>query len=140
MFCCLLIFVICLFNLVLLLLLLFVDLSHNCLGAKAGRALGKLLNDHSPKLTVLDINDNRLEAEAGSALGHALQRNSVLKELNISMNWLGDLGVQPLLKALCKNSTLQILDISSNNIGEPSAPALAEVRVWSGGGNMSPLH
>ena len=107
-----------------------IDFSHNCLGAKAGRALGKLLNDHAPKLTVLDISDNKLEAEAGSALGHALQKNCVLVELNICMNWLGDLGVQPLLKALCKNSSLTSLDISNNNIGEASAPALAEVRGW----------
>lgn len=107
--------------------IIIIDLSHNCLGGRAGRALGKLLNSHSPRLTVLDVTNNKLEVEAGTALGYALQNNCVLKELNLSLNWLGDLGVQPVLKALGKNTMLVTLDISSNNIGEPSAPVLAEV-------------
>lgn len=103
------------------------DLSHNCLGDGAGRAIGKLLNDHSPKLTVLQISNNLLEEAAGTSIGHALQRNTVLKELDISMNRLGDLGAQPILKSLMKNATLTSLNMSSNNVGEPSAPTMAEV-------------
>ena len=104
-----------------------IDLSHNCLGDGAGRALGKLLNDHSPKLTVLDVRNNVLEMGAGASIGHALQKNDILQELNISMNRLEDIGVQPILKSLMKNKSLLILNISSNDIGEASAPALAEV-------------
>ena len=106
------------------------DLSHNCLGGKAGRALGKLLNGHSPSLTVLNLSNNWLDAEAGLAIGHTLQRNSMLKVLKMCMNRLGDVGVQPLLKALCKNTTLSVLDISSNHIGVAAAPALSEVICW----------
>ena len=52
----------------------------------------------------------------------------------MSLNRLGDLGVQPLLKALSKNSTLVTLDISSNHLGEPSAHSLAEVSSTENGG------
>lgn len=102
-------------------------MSHNCLSDGAGRALGKLLNDHSPKLTRLDVSNNQLEEVAGISIGHALQRNSTLRELNLSMNRLGDQGAQHILKALMRNETLVELNISSNDIGEPSAPTLAEV-------------
>lgn len=107
------------------------DLSHNCLGDGAGRALGKLLNDHSPKLTELNVTHNSLDAGAGASLGQALQRNKTLRTLKIGMNVLGDLGIQPILKALMKNETLSTLDISSNNIGEPSAPPIAEVKYYN---------
>ena len=110
-------------------LLLFSDFSHNCLGDGAGRALGKLLNDHSPALTSLDISNNQLEEVAGISIGHALQRNSILQELNISMNRMGDQGAQHIFKGLMQNKSLKILDISSNDIGELSAPILAEVRI-----------
>ncbi len=103
------------------------DLSHNCLSDGAGRALGKLLNEHSPQLTMLDVSNNQLEEAAGISISHALQRNSTLHELNLSMNRLGDQGSQYILKALSKNKTLRVLNLSSNDMGEPSAPTLADV-------------
>jgi Ran GTPase-activating protein (RanGAP) involved in mRNA processing and transport len=103
------------------------DLSHNCLGDGAGRALGKMLNDHSPNLTILDVTNNRLDEVAGMSIGHALQRNSILQELNLSLNRLGDEGAQQVFKGLMHNKTLVVLNISSNDIGELSAPILAEV-------------
>ena len=104
-----------------------VDLSHNCLSDGAGRALGKLLNNHCPNLTLLDVRNNQLDGVAGVSIGQALQRNQTLRELNISMNRLGDQGAQQMFKALMQNNTLVVLDISSNDIGELSAPVLAEV-------------
>ena len=107
------------------------DLSHNCLSDGGGRALGKLLNDHSPQLTRLDVSNNQLEEAAGMSIGHALQRNTALQELNLSMNRLGDQGSQYILKALFKNKTLTVLNLSSNDMGEPSAPTLADVCIFT---------
>lgn len=89
--------------------------------------MGKLLNDHSPNLTVLDVNNNQLDEAAGLSIGHALQRNSTLQELNLSLNRLGDEGAQQVFKGLLHNKSLVLLNISSNDIGELSAPILSEV-------------
>ena len=64
------------------------DLAHNSLGEGAGRALGKLLNGHSPQLTVLDVSDNQIGSTGGVSIGHALQDNTTLTELNLRMNRL----------------------------------------------------
>ena len=64
------------------------DLSHNKLGDGTGRALGKLLNGHAPKLTRLDVYDNAIEGIGGMSIGRALQNNSTLRELNLRMNRL----------------------------------------------------
>ena len=103
------------------------DLSHNKLGDGTGRAIGKLINGHCPKLTVLNLSNNLIEAIGGISIGHALQNNSTLKELDLRMNSLSDEGVQPIFKALYKNTTLVTLNVGSNNIGESSAPVLSEV-------------
>ncbi len=109
---------------------MYTDLSHNKLGDSAGRAVGKLLNGHSPKLVTLELCSNMIGAQGGVSIGHALQNNEVLKELSLRLNRLGDEGVQSIFRALQegKNTSLQALNVGSNGMGEPSAQALSEVR------------
>lgn len=106
------------------------DLSHNKLADGTGRAVGKLLNGHAPKLTSLNVSNNVISGQGGVSIGHALQNNTTLQRLNIKMNNLDDEGVQPFLKALLKNSTLICLDVGSNCVGESTAPALSEVSIF----------
>lgn len=104
------------------------DLSHNKLGDNAGRAIGKLLNGHSPKLVTVELSNNLIGEQGGVSIGHALHNNGIVRELNLRMNRLGDEGTQSILKALQgKNDSLLTLNIGSNGMGEASAQALSEV-------------
>ena len=77
------------------------DLSHNKLGDGAGRALGKLLNGHCPRLTVLDVSSNQIGSSGGVSIGHVLQNNTTLRELNLRMNRWVRLRVQSTLAPVC---------------------------------------
>lgn len=68
------------------LLFLVTDLSHNRLGSRTGRALGKLLNVPSCPLETLVITNNEIGIEGGNAIGHALKNNTTLLSLNLRMN------------------------------------------------------
>lgn len=61
------------------------DFSYNKLSDSSGRALGKLLNNHS-KLVTLDLTDNKIGAQGAAAIGHALGKNTTLKTLNLRLN------------------------------------------------------
>ena len=61
------------------------DLSHNQLGDRAGRALGKLLNGRC-SLHTLDVSNNTIGPVGAASIGHALQSNTTLINLNMRLN------------------------------------------------------
>lgn len=61
------------------------------------------------------------------ALVEALTGNTILKELYLIGNKIGDEGASLLADLLKQNGTLELLDLSSNNIGDEGAAALSEV-------------
>ena len=63
-----------------------IDLSHNKLGNRSGRALGKLLSTPTCLLESLVLINNEIGVEGGKAIGHALKVNVNLRRLNLRMN------------------------------------------------------
>ncbi|XP_078466425.1 LOW QUALITY PROTEIN: dynein regulatory complex subunit 5-like [Lampetra planeri] len=103
--------------------LLVLDLSHNLVGDRGARALGKLLN--RSRLTALNLCDNRVGGHGGQALAHAISRNATLRVLNLRLNRLGDEAGQALGRALQCNSSVVELYLGGNEMSEPTATALA---------------
>lgn len=103
------------------------DLSHNLIGDKGARGIGKLLQ--CSKLTKLNVGDNSIRAVGGQAIAHALTKNTTLTILNLELNRLGDEGGQAMFRALLKNDTLRELYIATNDFREPTASILAQVIV-----------
>ena len=104
------------------------DLSHNIIGDRGARAVGKFLNNHS-KLVKLNVNDNSIRAAGAQAIAHALTKNTTLTNLNLRMNRLGDEGGQAVCRSLLKNSTLCEINLGSNDMTEPTAAILSQVVV-----------
>ena len=104
------------------------DLSHNMIGDRGARAVGKFLNNHS-KLTRLNICDNVIRAAGAQAIAHALTKNTTLTQLNMRLNRLGDEGGQAICRALLKNNTLREVNLGSNDLTEPTAAILSQVVV-----------
>ncbi|XP_036438696.1 LOW QUALITY PROTEIN: dynein regulatory complex subunit 5 [Colossoma macropomum] len=107
--------------------LLELDLSHNLIGDRGARAIGKLLN--RSRLEWLDIYDNQIQGSGAQALAHALSKNTSLLYFNLRLNRLGDEGGQAVAQALLKNSTLQNLNLGANELTEPTATALSHALV-----------
>uniref|UniRef100_UPI003AAC4306 dynein regulatory complex subunit 5 n=1 Tax=Centroberyx gerrardi TaxID=166262 RepID=UPI003AAC4306 len=103
------------------------DLSHNLIGDRGARAIGKLLN--RSQLETLNIYDNNIRGPGAQAIAHALSKNSTLLSLNLRLNRLGDEGGQAVGQALLNNSTLLHLHLGANEMSEPAAIALSKVLV-----------
>ncbi|XP_025104859.1 dynein regulatory complex subunit 5-like [Pomacea canaliculata] len=106
--------------------LLELDLSHNLIGERGARAIGKFLNNHS-KLVRLILCDNYIHVTGAQALAHALTKNTTLKHLNLRLNRIGDEGGQAICRALLRNSTLMELNLCGNDVAEPTAAVLSQV-------------
>ncbi|KAA8583077.1 hypothetical protein FQN60_015623, partial [Etheostoma spectabile] len=91
------------------------DFSHNLIGDKGARALGKLLN--RSKLKILNMCDNEIRCPGAKAIAYALSKNSTLKSLNLRLNRLRDDGGQAIGKALLNNNTLLHLHLGGNEDG-----------------------
>jgi Ran GTPase-activating protein (RanGAP) involved in mRNA processing and transport len=74
------------------------SLSHNAIGDRGARALGKMLTAGRCRLTHLALADNAIRAAGAQALAHALTRNTTLQSLDLRLNRLGDDGGQ----AICR--------------------------------------
>lgn len=107
--------------------LLELDLSHNHIGDRGARAVGKLLN--RSKLQKVAVYNNRIRGPGAQALAHALSSNTALTFLNLRLNRIGDEGGQAVAQALMKNTTLMELHLEGNKMTEPSAMALSQALV-----------
>ncbi|XP_062324347.1 dynein regulatory complex subunit 5 [Osmerus eperlanus] len=103
------------------------NLSHNLIGDRGARAIGKLINQS--KLETLDIYDNSIHAPGAQALAHALSKNATLLSLNMRLNRLGNEGGQAIGQSLLKNHTLLHLHLGSNEMSKPTAVVLSQVLV-----------
>ncbi|XP_046381825.1 dynein regulatory complex subunit 5-like [Haliotis rufescens] len=102
------------------------DLSHNLIGDRGARAVGKFLNNHS-QLVRLNLCDNQIKAAGAQAIAHALTKNTTLQFLNLRLNRLGDDGGQAICRSLLKNTTLREVNVGSNDMAEPTAAILSQV-------------
>ncbi|XP_041721707.1 dynein regulatory complex subunit 5 [Coregonus clupeaformis] len=103
------------------------NLSHNLIGDRGARAIGKLLN--RSKLESLTVYDNNIRGPGAQAIAYALAKNSSLLSLNLRLNRLGDEGGQAIAQALLKNRTLEWLHLGGNEMTEPTATVLSQVLV-----------
>ncbi|KAJ3607004.1 hypothetical protein NHX12_026519 [Muraenolepis orangiensis] len=103
------------------------DLSHNLIGDRGARAVGKLLT--RSRLEVLRLCDNEIGGPGALAIAHALSRGAPIRDLDLRLNRLGDEGGRALGHALRTNGTLRRLHLGANELGEPSATALAQALV-----------
>ncbi|CAL1536298.1 unnamed protein product [Lymnaea stagnalis] len=102
------------------------DLSHNIIGDRGARAIGKFLNNHS-KLVKLNLCNNQIRVAGAQAIAYALTKNNLLQYLNLRLNRMGDEGGQAITRALMKNRTLVEVNLSSNDLVEPTAAILNQV-------------
>ncbi|NXG27294.1 DRC5 protein, partial [Dromaius novaehollandiae] len=105
--------------------LLELNLSHNLLGDKGARAVGKLIN--RSKLEILDLCNNQIRHLGAQALARALASNSTLTSLNLRLNCVEDEGGQAIGRALLTNTTLKSIHLGSNELSEPTAMLFSQV-------------
>lgn len=103
------------------------DFSHNLIGDRGARAIGKLLT--RSKLEILNMCDNDIRGPGAKAIAHALSKNSTLLSLNLRLNRVRDEGGQAVCKALQNNNTLLHLHLGGNEVTEHTAIALSKVLV-----------
>ncbi|KAM3602983.1 uncharacterized protein V6R79_014374 [Siganus canaliculatus] len=101
------------------------DFSHNVIGDRGARAIGKLLN--RSKLEILNMSDNSITGPGAKAIAHALLKNSTLLSLNLRLNHLRDEGGEAIAKALHSNSVLRHLHLGANDMTGPTAIELSKV-------------
>ncbi|KAJ8355469.1 hypothetical protein SKAU_G00182630 [Synaphobranchus kaupii] len=101
------------------------NLSHNLIGDRGAKAIGKLLG--RCRLRKLTLCDNRIRGPGAQALAHALAQNATLTSLNLRLNFLGDEGGQAIAHALLKNRTLVNVHLGANQMTEPTAMVLSQV-------------
>lgn len=100
------------------------------------KSVGQLLDsnvnsDDSPgALRILDLSSCDIHGEGSMHLAKAVAKNSTLRELYLSYNWLGDDGIRALSKLLGEEtekttSQLEVLDVRLNRIGSGGIRALA---------------
>uniref|UniRef100_A0A7M4EVW6 Leucine rich repeat containing 34 n=1 Tax=Crocodylus porosus TaxID=8502 RepID=A0A7M4EVW6_CROPO len=95
------------------------DFSHNLIGDRGARAIGKLMN-HS-RLEILTLCNNQIRPPGAQAIAHALAKNSALISLNLRLNCIEDEGGQAVGHALLSNSSLRSINLAGNELSEPTA-------------------
>ncbi|KFV87393.1 T-complex-associated testis-expressed protein 1, partial [Struthio camelus australis] len=101
------------------------NLSHNLIGDKGARAVGKLIN--RSKLEILDLCNNQIRHMGAQTLAQALANNSTLTSLNLRLNCVEDEGGQAIGHALLTNTTLKAIHLGSNKLSEPTAMLFSQV-------------
>lgn len=86
-------------------------LSDNRICDAGASALGTVLTRGNASLTSFNIAHNNVSDAGAEVITHALNSNSTLREVFLSVNRIRDRGVVPLFKALATNKTLMHLDL-----------------------------
>ena len=100
-------------------------LSSNSIGATGALSLSILMKQVCKTLEVLDLSCNSLSDVGCVCLSGGLKYCSCLKQLHLSSNCIGDMGVESVAKAL-ENSDLSELSLAGNLIKDHGAMVLAE--------------
>lgn len=110
-------------------------INNNMIGDTGAKALGEAMCLNK-SLEILSLADNeifsygagcRAIASALGATQAGKDSRCPLKVLDLSMNWIGDGGVDALASTgLCNNMSLEVLNVSFNNISDVGCSALAK--------------
>ena len=100
-------------------------LSSNSIGATGALSLSGLMKQVCETLEVLDLSCNSLSDVGCVCLSGGLKYCSCLKQLHLSSNCIGDMGVESVAKAL-ENSDLSEFSLAGNLIKNRGAMVLAE--------------
>ena len=100
-------------------------ISSNSIGATGALSLSVLMKHICKTLEVLDLSCNSLSDVGCVCLSGGLKYCSCLKQLHLSSNFIGDMGVESVAKAL-ENSDLSELSLAGNLIKDRGAMALAK--------------
>ena len=100
-------------------------LSSNSIGATGALSLSILMKQVCKTLEVLDLSCNSLSDVGCVCLSGGLKYCSCLKQLHLSSNCIGVMGVESVVKAL-ENSDLSELSLAGNLIKDRGAMALAK--------------
>ena len=91
----------------------------------AAEVLGAALETNTT-LTDLSLSLSNLGPDGAKSLADMLKTNTTLTDLHLSANDLGPAGAESLTTALGKNKTLKNLDLSANELGPAGAESVAE--------------
>ncbi len=124
------------------------NLSKNLIKDAGGMKIAELVS-HNPRLSHLDISENGIGQDAGKALGKALFQNCLtdlnasgcslgpegtqaicrelrlIRVLNLSVNYVGDVGAKAVAKLLSSSTTILSLSLAGNQISKSGAKTLA---------------
>ena len=102
------------------------SLGDNEINIQTCSALSKLLTSSKTKLAELNLENNHINDDATSILTNALNKNTVLKKLNLSFNCdITQQGWQVFSKCMQQGgSAIETLNISSTNISNQGISAL----------------
>ena len=95
-----------------------ISLSRNKLTDTDLELLCSSMEDTDNNLETVDLSFNSFTPEAGHTIGRFLSVSRKLKDLKISGNNFGALGIRPILEGLRENYTLKKLDIAFNEISD----------------------
>ena len=91
----------------------------------AAEVLGAALETNTT-LTDLSLSLNNLGPDGAKSLADMLKTNTILTDLHLSANDLGPAGAESVTAALGKNTTLKHLDLSANELGPAGAESVAK--------------
>ena len=91
----------------------------------AAEVLGAALETNTT-LTDLSLSLNNLGPDGAKSLADMLKTNTILTDLHLSANDLGPVGAESVTAALGKNTTLKHLDLSANELGPAGAESVAK--------------
>ncbi|KAJ6250023.1 rni-like superfamily protein [Anaeramoeba flamelloides] len=95
--------------------------SINFWGSKVPKEKLEKLYNHLATNTIIknmDLSINEIDDENVTILGKALETNTRLEHLNLGFNQIGDKGIINIIRHLKKNKTLKSLDLSGNQVSD----------------------
>lgn len=100
-----------------------VDASWNSFDGTAGAYIADALKSNN-SLNYLDLSSNSLRDAGGQELAACLEFNKTLKVLLLNINGIGGNACFVFSKTLAKHPSMKQIDLSMNPLGEPGARAL----------------
>ena len=92
------------------------------------RSISRHIDPHSTVNTHLDmgLERNEIHEDGASHIAEVLNNTSIVSELWLSGNPIGDKGLQTIFNSLKRNNTLKVLSVSHCNMTDAGVPSLIE--------------
>lgn len=100
------------------------DISGTGMTAKSAIPFARMLERGNRTLTKLRMNSNAIGDRGGAAIAHALERNTILAQLDLSRCRIGAAGATALGNALLVDAGLRGLDLAWNDLHNAGADAI----------------